>query len=85
VRKKAAELLKALQRQVDSEVRRKILEELAGIKDIDQLIERTAADRDELRRQTLESKSALSRGPRGPSTDPGSIAATGGLRLQADR
>jgi hypothetical protein len=61
VRKKAAELLKALQRQVDSEVRRKILEELAGIKDIDQLIERTAADRDELRRQILESKSALSK------------------------
>ena len=61
VRKKAAELLKALQRQVDSEVRRKILEELAGIKGIDQLIERTAADRDELRRQILESKSALSK------------------------
>ena len=64
VRKKAAELLKALQRQVDSEVRRKILEELAGIKDIDQLIERTAADRDELRRQILESKSALSKAHR---------------------
>ena len=61
VRKKAAELLKALQRQVDSEVRRKILEDLAGIKGIDQLIERTAADRDELRRQILESKSALSK------------------------
>ena len=61
VRKKATEALKALQRQVDGEVRHKILEELAGIKDIDQLIERTAADRAELRRQIVESKSALSK------------------------
>lgn len=61
VRKKAAELLKALQRQVDNEVRRKILEDLAGIKGIDQLIERTAADRDELRRQIGRSKSAFSK------------------------
>ena len=61
MRKKAAELLKALQRQVDSEVRRKILEDLAGIKGIDQLIERTVEDRDELRRQILESKSVLSK------------------------
>jgi hypothetical protein len=60
VKKKAAEVLKALRRQVDSEVRRAILDELAGIKDIDQLIERTAADRDDLRRQILESNSALS-------------------------
>ena len=61
VRKKAAEVLKALQRQVDGEVRRKILEELAGIKDIDQLIERTAADRAELRRHIVETTSALSK------------------------
>lgn len=59
VKKKAAELLKALQRQVDSEVRRKILKELAGIKDVDQLIERTAADRDDPRRKILELNSAL--------------------------
>jgi len=61
VRKKAAELLKALERQVNGEVRRQILEELAGIKDIDQLIDRTATDRAELRRQIVESTSALSK------------------------
>ena len=61
VRKKAAELLRALQRQGDGEVRRKILEGLAGIKGIDQQIERTAADRAELRRRIVESKLALSK------------------------
>ena len=61
VRKKAADVLKALQRQVDSEVRRKILGELGGIKDINQLIDRTATDRAELRRQIVEATSDLAK------------------------
>lgn len=60
VRKKASVVLTALKRQVDSQVRRKILDELAGIKDIDQLIDRTSTDRAELRQQTVETNSALS-------------------------
>jgi hypothetical protein len=72
VKKKSAKVLAALQRQVDREVRRKIVDELARIKDIDQLIDRTANDRAELRHTIVELKGALS-------------TAEAGMRLTRDR